>query len=130
MPVVVRASTRATVYAFFSTAAAAAATTSSGMGAPRKKAMAEMFLAMRSTVSWRCASLSAHSSAATVIALAGAALPACGLWGIWAWAWERDGNARSAALAPLITAAASGEAQRRHRHRAVSPQLYELMRRC
>lgn len=52
-PVVVRASTLATVYAFFSTATAAAWAVSSSTGAPRKKARLEMLFAMRRTVSAR-----------------------------------------------------------------------------
>ena len=59
---VVRASTRATVYAFFSMAAADAATRSSAIGVPLKKAMVLMLACILRTVSCRCSSLSAHSA--------------------------------------------------------------------
>ena len=59
---VVRASTRATVYAFLSMAVVAASTTSAGRGAERKNAMVDMFARMRATVSALWASVSIQSS--------------------------------------------------------------------
>lgn len=63
----VRASTRATVYAFFSTATAAASTISGARGVPRKKAIDDMLARIRTTVSDRCASVSDQSSGFIII---------------------------------------------------------------
>lgn len=62
MPVVVRASTLATVNAFFSIATAAAAKRSSVMELPRKKAIVDIFDRRRFTASDLCSFDSVHSS--------------------------------------------------------------------
>lgn len=54
IPVVVRASTLATVYAFFSMEAAASATTAAGRAVDRKNAMVAIFARIREIVSSRC----------------------------------------------------------------------------
>jgi hypothetical protein len=65
--VVVRASTRATVYAFLSTAIAAASTRSAGNGAERKKAIVETLVRILATVSALWASVRVQSSVVMIV---------------------------------------------------------------
>jgi hypothetical protein len=93
-PVVVRASTRAVVYAFFSAAAAAAAAAASPSSAPRAKARAVMLAARRATASARAASGRDQSS---LDMGAGGGNQACGRLGTRAcdWWWPPGWRARA-----------------------------------